>query len=206
MMDDDSLTGILSPGQYQVVKRFFREEFDFPVEAVSTMKPFYLASLIGALDTKGQSKSHEELLMQVAGKEEKMIKGISTLGREAEIIDGIDMKDQVAYLLNEIKAYRSGESEILRNEIMQAYEKADITKIHDLIYASLENYPGVYDQMFGSRNASWLPAMIGLMQDQSCFFAVGVGHLPGDSGLIRLLRKNGYKVSPVHMDFWFHDR
>ena len=44
-----------------------------------------------------------------------------------------------------------------------------------------------------------------MMRQQSCFFAVGVGHLPGESVLIRLLHDQGYRVKPVHMDFWFHD-
>ena len=206
MMEHDSLEGILPTDQFDVVKRFFLDEFDFPVEAVSKMKPFYIASLMGALDAKGKSKSHEEVLMEIAGKEAKMITGISTLEKESELIDKIDMKDQAAYMLTEIEAYRNGESELLKNEMMQAYEKADIEMIHVLISESLADFPVVFDQLFVSRNESWLPAMVALMHEQSCFFAVGVGHLPGESGLIRLLRKNGYKVSPVKMDFWFHDR
>jgi uncharacterized protein YbaP (TraB family) len=32
---------------------------------------------------------------------------------------------------------------------------------------------------------------------QSNFFAVGAGHLPGNDGLIFLLRKAGYIVTPI---------
>jgi uncharacterized protein YbaP (TraB family) len=36
-----------------------------------------------------------------------------------------------------------------------------------------------------------------LMKENSLLFAVGAGHLPGKEGVIDLLRKMGYQVSPV---------
>ena len=39
--------------------------------------------------------------------------------------------------------------------------------------------------------------MAGLLPTASVLIAVGAGHLPGDKGLISLLRKEGYTVTPV---------
>jgi uncharacterized protein YbaP (TraB family) len=35
------------------------------------------------------------------------------------------------------------------------------------------------------------------MANGPVFFAVGAGHLAGEQGVIRLLRKEGYSVTPV---------
>jgi len=35
------------------------------------------------------------------------------------------------------------------------------------------------------------------MKDGPVFFAVGAGHLGGANGVIRLLRKEGYELTPV---------
>jgi uncharacterized protein YbaP (TraB family) len=35
------------------------------------------------------------------------------------------------------------------------------------------------------------------MKNESVFVAVGAGHLLGDTGLINLLKKAGYKVEPL---------
>jgi uncharacterized protein YbaP (TraB family) len=35
------------------------------------------------------------------------------------------------------------------------------------------------------------------MATSSTFFAVGAGHLGGSQGVIRLLKKEGYEVTPV---------
>nr|WP_152378338.1 TraB/GumN family protein [Flavobacterium haoranii] len=35
------------------------------------------------------------------------------------------------------------------------------------------------------------------MKDKPTFFGVGAAHLAGEEGVIKLLRKQGYKVEPV---------
>jgi uncharacterized protein len=39
--------------------------------------------------------------------------------------------------------------------------------------------------------------MAGMMEKNSVFFAFGAGHLAGDTGVINLLRKQGYTVEPL---------
>jgi uncharacterized protein YbaP (TraB family) len=36
-----------------------------------------------------------------------------------------------------------------------------------------------------------------MMSQGSCFFAVGAGHLAGESGVIQLLKKENFLVEPV---------
>ena len=36
-----------------------------------------------------------------------------------------------------------------------------------------------------------------LLPEKSILIAVGAGHLPGEKGVINLLRKEGYEVTPV---------
>lgn len=47
------------------------------------------------------------------------------------------------------------------------------------------------------RNLLWVPQLEQKMREGSCFVAVGFNHLSFKSGLIVLLRQQGYKVKPV---------
>ena len=47
------------------------------------------------------------------------------------------------------------------------------------------------------RNRDWLPKIEEKIKQEACFIAVGALHLPGNDGLINLLRKAGYKVKPL---------
>jgi uncharacterized protein len=53
------------------------------------------------------------------------------------------------------------------------------------------------DLLLYGRNRKWVSKMKELLPDKSLLFAVGAGHLPGEQGLINLLRRNGYTVSAV---------
>ena len=53
------------------------------------------------------------------------------------------------------------------------------------------------DVLLRNRNLNWIPVMSKLMATGPVFFAVGAGHLGGETGVIRLLRKQGYTLTPV---------
>lgn len=60
------------------------------------------------------------------------------------------------------------------------------------------NYSGkLEDAMFLKRNLKMARRMDSLAHVRSMFFTVGAAHLPGDSGVINLLRSKGYRVEPV---------
>ena len=56
----------------------------------------------------------------------------------------------------------------------------------------------VYEQKMGAeRNNRWLRKIEDILKDRTCLIAVGAMHLPGDKGLIALLRAKRYNVQPA---------
>jgi uncharacterized protein YbaP (TraB family) len=53
------------------------------------------------------------------------------------------------------------------------------------------------DVMVVNRNNNWIEQMPRIMAEKSTLFYVGAAHLPKKCGMIRLLRRAGYKVTPV---------
>ena len=49
------------------------------------------------------------------------------------------------------------------------------------------------------RNLLWLPKIMNKMEEGSCFIAVGLTHLQYRTGLIALLREEGYELKPVKL-------
>lgn len=47
------------------------------------------------------------------------------------------------------------------------------------------------------RNNKWLPNIEESINKESCFFVIGASHLDGKLGLIELLRKKGFTVTPI---------
>ncbi len=53
------------------------------------------------------------------------------------------------------------------------------------------------DTLINRRNSSWVDLLMGILPTTSVLIVVGAGHLPGDTGVISLLRKAGFSVTPV---------
>jgi len=51
--------------------------------------------------------------------------------------------------------------------------------------------------LFQQKDSDWVIQLDEMMQEKSCFIAVGAAHLAGEEGMIKLLRENGYKVDPI---------
>jgi uncharacterized protein YbaP (TraB family) len=54
------------------------------------------------------------------------------------------------------------------------------------------------DLLLYRRNKRWIAPMIEWMRKEPTFFAVGAGHLPGEKGVISLLRQAGFTVVPLY--------
>ena len=53
------------------------------------------------------------------------------------------------------------------------------------------------DALIYSRNRNWVDKLKVMMPERACLVCVGAGHLPGDQGLLQLLRNEGYTVEPM---------
>ena len=51
--------------------------------------------------------------------------------------------------------------------------------------------------MLTDRNKDWMKHIPTYIKNKSTFIAVGAAHLPGEEGLIQLLRDAGYTVEPM---------
>jgi uncharacterized protein len=93
----------------------------------------------------------------------------------------------------------------IRNNISS--ENLDLNKYYNkkLYRSSLTNAMKLHEQPKDSviiegsveRNSIWLPKIVTMMKKGSCFIAVGLGHIQYTTGIIQLLRKEGYIVKPL---------
>ncbi len=79
-------------------------------------------------------------------------------------------------------------------EMVNLYHKGNLTEIWNYIDAASKFNRKL---LLDDRNIAMIGVFEPIMQDASMFIAVGVAHLPGEMGIINLLRKKGYKVEVV---------
>ena len=86
-------------------------------------------------------------------------------------------------------------AEVLRD----AYREKDLDLIDTL---NMLSSPKSYNKaMLFDRNEVMSKSMDSIMKTGSLFAAVGAAHLPGKNGMIEILRKKGYTVTPIISDY-----
>jgi uncharacterized protein YbaP (TraB family) len=200
MTGDTTLKDLLSKEDYLKVKDYFENKGSMPpFSMLETFKPLLAASTLEekALPCE-QTAMMEQVIMKEAKLSDKKIKGLETMSYQAGILDSIPYKLQAQQLVNYIDSATTGDKvDLLMKEMFKAYKSQDLKKLEDLMVETDAGMAGFTDLLLYRRNQNWVKKLKLLMSDKSLVIAVGAGHLPGEKGVINLLRKEGYKVTPV---------
>lgn len=201
MRGDTTLKDLLTEAEYEKVKGYFEKNGSIlPFSMLETYKPILAASILGQNNMPCESTSAmEQEIMAEAKKSDKKIKGLETMDFQASVLDNIPYSLQAAQLVKYVEDAGAGDesSNEEMKSMMQAYRDQDLDKLEKLITESDPAISNYTDVLLFQRNRNWVEKMKGLMAEKSLLFAVGAGHLPGKEGVIDLLRKAGYTVTPV---------
>jgi uncharacterized protein YbaP (TraB family) len=134
-----------------------------------------------------------------ARKAGKSVGGFETTEFQIELLYGeaTDEEEREALL----RLVDDNEAMIAEMQAMtDAYFSFDMKSIERITLNSLttgEMTPEEFREMITDRNHNWVEMMPAIMEAKPTLFVVGAGHLPGDEGVLELLRAEGYKVKAV---------
>lgn len=200
MRGDTTLAQLLPEKDYEAVKAFFKASGSpIPFSMLQTFKPMLAAAtLMESAVSCSNSVAMEQLIMKEAKKKNKGIKGLETMGYQLSIFDSIPYRLQAEQLAAFVANHSSdSSSKKAFAEMENAYKSQDLKRLEKL---TLEDDMGIArftDLLLYNRNQNWVTKMENLMPGSTLVFAVGAGHLPGEKGVLNLLKKKGYKVEPV---------
>ena len=92
-------------------------------------------------------------------------------------------------------------NELLAERIVRAFYTQNLTEIGKILeekrHDSCDETPEEREKELDGRNVNWVSKMPTIMAAKPTFFAVGAAHLPGNKGVLELLKKAGYTVEGV---------
>jgi uncharacterized protein YbaP (TraB family) len=200
MNGDTTLHDLLNDSDYQKVKNYFEDKGSMlPFSMLETFKPMLAASTLEESSLPCDNTTMmEQVIMQEAKQYNKKIKGLETMAYQAGVLDSIPYHLQAEQLLEYInKANQGDHSDKELLEMLAAYKEQDLNKLEKLLISSDAGVSSFTDVLLYHRNENWVKKLKDILPGKSLVIAVGAGHLPGDKGVISLLRKAGYTVTPV---------
>jgi len=201
MRNDTTLADLLTKEDYSKVKDYFeKNETLLPFSVLETCKPLLAASMLMEGNTGCETpEAMEEVIMKEAKQHNKNVRGLESMSFKMSIFDTIQYKMQAMQLVKYVDDADKGTSDDAQDydKLMQAYRDQDLSKLEELTKTTDMGMANFTDILLYNRNKNWVEKLKTILPDHSVVVAVGAGHLPGDKGVINLLRKAGYIVKPV---------
>jgi uncharacterized protein YbaP (TraB family) len=197
MNDSKRLSDLLSPDEYTRVKQYFaRHASLLPFSILERFKPMLISGLIEEQELDCETTDGMELTILKESKTyNKPINGLETAEFQAGLFDSIPYEQQAKELVNYIDS--ADQNKQMTRELVELYNKQDMDGIDELSRKEDPGMSAYMDLLLYDRNRKWAKKLDGMLRKKSMLIAVGAAHLPGQNGVIDLLRKEGYTVDPV---------
>ena len=137
---------------------------------------------------------------QVAQQQGKSVGGLETVDFQVGVLfhgQSLERQKDLLMCLVDNKEH----TELMAEQLVEAFFKQDLVGVKAVIdekeQTKCDSTPEEEDALIYNRNANWAKLMPQIMADKATFFAVGAGHLPGEKGVLQLLKNAGYMIEGV---------
>ncbi|HVV55472.1 MAG TPA: TraB/GumN family protein, partial [Mucilaginibacter sp.] len=182
---------LLDDKEYAALAKKFEERNGYKMS--DDMNPLVAESMLQNDKDKPDDKDSfiDAYLYGIARTLDKNIYGLENARHQFDEVIGSpqDMKERLLALLD-------NNSDDDSEEMIRVYSTGNLDNI--------SRYLGIFalaDSELVARNKVMVASMLKYMQQGPLFTAVGCAHLPANTGIIALLRKQGYTVEPVTATF-----
>lgn len=196
---DRRLEGVIGPILYQRVVTALADR-GLPEQAAERMKPWAALSLLSTPDD-GTGMFLDRRLQLGAEDMGKAVHGLETVPEQLGAFEKIPEAQQIALLESTLDGL--AELDAWLEKATLAYLARDLSRIANLYAESMSEVVDEAQRSFDryivtERNHRMVARMKTWLAAGDAFVAVGVLHLPGDDGILRLLRRQGYTVTAVY--------
>ncbi|NEM98163.1 TraB/GumN family protein [Pontibacter burrus] len=204
VMPDNKISSLLSAEDFALVGQEVKQTLGYDLRMLDQMKPVTLMLMLSMTEYQKQEvvkqytgQALDAYFANTGRKNGKKITSLETLEQQFNILyDHYPIDKQATQLVEYVK---NKEKVIEASKNLSAlYLEKDLAGMWD-VSVEYNKLTGGEDMAYivDDRNKNWMTQLPAIMKEQSMFIAVGAMHLPGQNGLIELLRSAGYTVKPL---------
>ncbi len=191
-----TLKDLLTKEDYEFVKKTAKDTFGVSIGLLKGMKPIFLQQSIMMQGMMGKDyDSYEMKLLEIAKQNKIPTSGLESIEDQINALGSIPVRKQAQMLLEAMKDISKTRKEL--DALVDLYLNKDIIGLYEKIRDS-GDYGDFEAELLSKRNHKWIPQIDAMSRKNGqVFYAIGAGHLGGEEGVISLLRKAGFTVTPV---------
>ncbi len=191
-----TLDKVMSKKDYQFIARELERTTGASIEAYKRMQPIFLAAHFAGKNIRQNDlpAPMDAVLQQYAKGFGKTTFGLETPAEQLATLGSLSLKEQSRLLVEAArKAREKPESET--DSLLEAYRKGQLEPFLDPARSGMP--PAFFRRLVEGRNQIMAHRLDSALRRRSCFAAIGALHLPGDSGVVALLRQRGWTLTAI---------
>lgn len=200
-MTDESLSDYFNTEQMDSLYRWAEKSLFMNKEQFLTnfnkAKPFLLMQFLLQSSLPENSKSYEKEFENLAIKNKISITGLESVTEQLNLFTSFSKNEQTEMVMSSLRDEAEAKSSF--EQMQQIYLTQNLDNLYTFMKKESDS-PIANSRVFlENRNQNWIPQMEKMMENKSVFFAVGAAHLAGPEGVIELLIKKGYTLTPIKL-------
>lgn len=196
MEDGKTIKGLLNEKDYATLNAFFKKQVGMDLTLFNSMKPIAITSTLTSKKALCENgTAYETEFMKVAKSQNEEVIGLETIADQMQVFEKIPYEEQLKTL---VEMAENGMEESRKSfEEMTKYYNAENLEGLVKIMGEQGLEADFQESLVDQRNRNWIPLITKITKESPAFIGVGALHLPGEQGVINLLRKEGFTVEPV---------
>lgn len=196
MMDSGkTLENLYTPARYKTLTRNLEKKYGLDIDFFTRMKPVLLQQVLMLKNMTGSGyKSYEKEFQTLAEQSSIPVVGLETIDDQVRALSSMPLKKQAESLFKTAKKPKMGEQAF--RKMVSLYLDQDLEGMLSGISKENPDFKEYEDALLKNRNKNWIDPMRTMMAEGPVFFAVGAGHLGGKTGVIALLKAEGFNITP----------
>jgi uncharacterized protein len=204
MPKDTTYNDLLNDEDYELVNAELLKTFKIGLKELGALQPQLILTLYTAAMHKSLSESENEnyldsYFQHAATEKGKEVMGLESVDEQIDMLfKGFSLKRQAQLLVETLKNRDNALQEV--KKLNELYKTGNLDALYNMAKAGNNSFDFnafELNRMLDQRNIAWVETLDSLLREKSCFVAVGALHLPGEQGIIKLLRKKGFKVKAL---------
>lgn len=197
MKDGKTISSLITEEEAKILDTFLQENVGYNLKMINSFKPIMVSSLYIPKLLDCDMKAVDMELMQISQTQKEEIYGLETVEDQFNAFDKIPYAAQAEELMKSAKNNLVKDKEEMK-EMLAIYKSEDIEAMLAITKKSDNKIMTNFEEdLLIKRNKNWIPVITKATKEKPTFFGVGAAHLAGENGVIKLLRKQGFKVEAV---------
>lgn len=199
--EEGGLATILSPQEFAILTSVLHARIGLTSQAINRMRPWAAAVMTQYPPLTNDGIVLDNKLQAGARNIGKPLFGIETPQEQYEVFAKIQPAKQIIMLHDALTDLP--QMDAINDDFLAAYKKHDLQKVYQLADDSfaltddeeLRHY--IENALLYNRNRNMAQRLLPYLSKGNQFVAIGALHLMGDTGVLTLLEKEGYRIEVV---------